>query len=271
MAVHVVHSTAPTCHWSWGYEAVMNRLRMVYGDQIELHVRLGCPYEDRDQWLVDYGMSAKEAEDWINSEASDTMEVALAPVSWATQPKDCMPATFAVQAARRQGEDIAWKFQRALVRRYAIEGKDPTTEVEILAAAKEVGLDVPRLKTDLADAEGLRAEYEAQGTRGPQVHAGFYNVVVTDDGKRRVILDYAFEPSDVEGAIDYISGGTLTKRPVGTDVAGYLREHGWAPLSEVGRVFDLDARGASDALEKLEKAGKVERRSFAGAPHWRAI
>lgn len=271
MVVHVVHATSPLCHWSWGYEAVMNRLRMVYGDQIQLTVRLAAPYEDREQWLVDYGMSAKETEEWINGELPGIMDVPLAPVVWSNQPQSCMPAVLAVQAARRQDEEGAWKYHRALLRRFAIEGKDPTTEAELLAAAKEVGLDVARLKKDLADQDGLREEYEQQGSRGPQVHVGFFNFVVTDGEKRRVILDYAFEPADVEGAVDYLSGGTLEKRPVGKDIAGYLREHGWAPLSEIGRVFDLDARGATEALESLEKTGKVERGTFAGAPHWRAM
>lgn len=266
--IHVVHATSPTCHWSWGYEAALNRLRMVYGDQVALTLRLGTPYESREQWLVDYGMSAKEATDWINGELPELMGVPLAPIRWETQPESCLPATLAVQAARRQDEDLAWKLHRALLRRFAIQSKDPTKPAEILAAAKEVGLDAARLKADLSKPEELREELEAQATRGPPVHVGFYNVVVWDGANRRVILDYAFEPEALEGAIEYLSGGMLTKRPVGSDVAGYLREHGLAPLSEIGRVFGLDAGEATETLERLEKDGAVERVTLAGAPHW---
>ena len=268
--VHVVHATSPLCHWSWGYEAALNRLRMVYGDQVDVVLRLGSPYEDRDAWLEEYGMTAKETEDWINQELPDVMDVPLAPVVWDRQPRSCMPAVLAVQAARRQDEERAWKLNRALLRRFAVEGKDPTPEAEILAAATQVGLDAARLKRDLADEAALREEYEAQGSRGPPVHVGFYNVVVTDGQNRRVVLDYVFDPEELEAAVDFISRGTLTKRAVGTDIAAYLREHGWAPLSEVGRVFGLDAQAATAALEKLERSGSVERATIANAPHWRA-
>ncbi len=49
--VHVHHATAPTCWWSWGYEAVMNRLPLVYGDQVQVHLYRGVVYEDVQQYL----------------------------------------------------------------------------------------------------------------------------------------------------------------------------------------------------------------------------
>lgn len=267
--ITVVHATAPGCHWSWGYEAVVNRLRLVYGDQIDLHVRIGCPYDSWPQWLVDYGMGEDEALRWIDEEVGPMMGVALARLQGTAPPPNMMPASLATLAALRQGEK-GWRFQRALVRMYAVEGKDPSADATIDAALRESGLDAARFRADWAKQDELRAEYEEQGAKGPPVHVGFYNFVVWDGGNRRVILDYAFDPEDVEGAIDYLSGGGLTKRAP-TDVAAYLREHGLAPLSEVGRVFGLDARGATEALEKLEKAGRVERVTLAGAPHWRAV
>lgn len=269
--IHVVHVTSPVCHWSWGYEAVMNRLKLVYGDQIELTVRLGCPYEDREQWLVDYGMSAQEASDWVNTEVPDLMGVPMAPVKWETQPKSCMPAALAVQAARRQDEERAWRLNRELVRRFATEAIDVTQDAILFDAVQAVGLDLAKFKADFAKKDELRAEYEEQGSRGPPVHVGFFNFVVTDGGNRRVILDYAFDPREIEGAVDYMGGGKLTKSKP-TDIVAYLKHNGLAPLSEIGRVFDLpDGKATTEALEKLEKAGKIERKTIAGAPHWNAL
>lgn len=265
--IHVVHATSPACHWSWGYEAALNRIRLVYGDQVQVHLRVGSPYESREQWLVDYGMSAKEAEDWINTEVADLMGVPIAKVRWASQPESTMPAALALMAALRQGEK-AWRFQRALVRMYAVEGKDPSSDAVVQVAVREAGLDAQRFATDLADQEARLHDYEHQ--EGPPVHVGFFNVAVWDGGNRKVILDYCFDPRDIEGAIDYLADGKLRKSAP-TDVVGYLREHGPAPLSEIGRVFDLaDAKAATEAVEKLEKAGRIERVQLGGAPHWRA-
>lgn len=267
--IQVVHATAPGCQWSWGYEAVFNRLRMVYGDAIDVHVRLGAPYEDWRQWLVDYGMTEPEACAWVNDEVAPIMGVALARAEPGKVAPTVLPASLAVLAARRVAPERAERFQRALLRMFAVEGADPSRPATIAAAAREAGVDAGRLEREMQDEASLREELEAEGSRGPPLHAGFYNVVVWDGGNRRVILDYAFDPEVVEGAIDYLSGGTLRKaRP--TDVVGYLREHGVAPLSEVGRVFGMDADEAMAALERLEKEGRLERVTLAGAPHWRA-
>lgn len=268
--VHVVHATSPGCHWSWGFEAAFNRLRMVYGDQVALHLRIGCPYEDKAQWLVDYGMTEKETEDWINDEMPGIMGVPIARVRWNAQPQSILPASLATLAARRQDETKAWRFNRALLRMFAVEGKDPGARPVIDAALAESGLDAERFARDFADEEALRRELEHQGAQGPPVHVGFYNVVVTDGEKRRVILDYCFDPQEIEAAIDYIAGGRLRKRALDPkDIPGYLREHGLAPLSEIGRVFGLAPEDAPGAVEAHEKAGRIERVMLAGAPHWR--
>lgn len=267
--IQVVHVTAPGCHWSWGYEAAMNRLRMVYGEQIALHVRLGCPYESWAQWLIDYEMSEDEAIVWMNDEAIPSMGVPIAPLRKGGQPPNVMPASLATAAALHQGEEKGWRFNRALLRMFAVEGKDPAKEEQHMAAAKEAHLDVAKFNADWADQDALRAEYEELTHRGPPVRVGFYNFVVWDGANRRVILDYSFDPRDIEGAIDYLSDGKL-KKTAPTDIVAYLRQHGVAPLAEIGRVFDFDSKdAATGALEKLEKAGKIERVTLAGAPHWR--
>lgn len=266
--IQVVHSTAPGCHWSWGYEAVVNRLRTVYGDQIDLHIRVGCPYESWEQWLVDYAMSEDEAVKWLNDEVGETMGVPIAPVRAGGAPATMLPASLALVAALHQGEKKGARFGRALVRMYAVEGKDPSSDEAIAAAARESAIDLARLRADLASGS-IRSEYDEQGSRGPPVHVGFYNFVIWDGGNRRVILDYAFDPRDIEGAIEYLSAGKLTKS-VPTDIVAYLREHGLAPLAEIGRVFDFESGAdATAALEKLEKAGRIERVTLAEAPHWR--
>jgi protein-disulfide isomerase-like protein with CxxC motif len=267
--VHVIHSTSPGCHWSWGYEAVLNRLRLVYGDQVRLHVALGCPYESWDQWLQDYGMTEPEAIAWVNDDMASTMGVPLAPMVAGRVPPTMMPATLAALAALREDELAGWRFHRALVRMYAVEGRDPSSAECIRDAAHEAGLNAHRIERALREEEAdLRNELETQHERMPPMHAGFYNLIVWDGGDRRVVLDYAFEPEVVEGAIDYLAGGTLRKEGP-TDIAAYLREHGRAPLVELRRVFAMPETEMLARLEAMEKAGAAERVTLAGAPHWR--
>ncbi|HLE97854.1 MAG TPA: DsbA family protein, partial [Candidatus Thermoplasmatota archaeon] len=183
-------------------------------------------------------------------------------------PATMLPATLAVMAARRQDGALEPRFTRELLRRFVVEGRDVTDETELLDAAKVAGLDVERFRKDWKDQDGLRADVEGQGRGWPHVPIGFYNLVVTD-GHRHVILDHAFDPALVEGAIDYLSGGTLAKAEP-KDVAAYLAMCGPTPLAEVQKVFRLAPKDAEQRLVELEKAGKARARTIAGARFWEA-
>ena len=129
-------------------------------------------------------------------------------------------------------------------------------------------LDEGKFKQDWADQAGLKADYEAQGgEQPPPAHVGFFNIAVADRHGRTVYLDQQFNPSVVEGAIDYISGGQL-KKTKPSDVLAYINAHGATPLIEIERVFQLTSREAQDELERLEKQAKAKRMSLAGETFW---
>src|ERR1700730_8972103 len=108
---------------------------------------------------------------------------------------------------------------------------------------------------------------DKQGEGFPHLPLGFFNLAVTDGAGRTVLLDNAFDPGLVEGAIDYLSAGRLTKRNP-KDIVGYLREHGLTPSVEIARVFTLKEKQAEASLENLRNEGKIERRLVLGKPHW---
>ena len=113
-----------------------------------------------------------------------------------------------------------------------------SSETVILEAVKEAALDGERFKRDWDDQAGLKADMEKQVEGAPPVHVGFFNIAVTDGRGRTVYLDQQFEPSVVEGAIDYLADGKL-KKAKPTDLAAYLGAHGPTPRVEVERVFGL--------------------------------
>ncbi len=137
-----------------------------------------------------------------------------------------------------------------------VEGQNITADAVLQEAAVEAGLDVPRFRPDNADQAARRAEYEAQ-TRGfPHLPIGFYKLAVIH-GRRTVLLDHAFEPSVVEDAIEWLSDGRLRKDQP-TDIVGYLRAHGPAPLVELRWVFGLPEPTLGERLSALRREGKVD-------------
>ncbi len=267
--IQVYHTTAPTCFWSWGYEAVFNRLRLVYGDQIGVNVMTSCVYTDLEEYLKHYELTFEGLLDWTR-EGSGIMGVPLAlDLTRETMPESVLPASLAAMAGYRQGPAKGARLHRALLRRWCVELQDVSKLSVQLEAAREAGLDPARFRRDVADRKGRQADLAHQGHGFPHLPLGFYNIIVSDEDSKTVVLDYAFDPAVVEDAIDWLSGGRL-KKAVPRDVAGYLREHGPAPLTEIARVFGLPPAKAEKDLTALVKNSKAERLSLAGAPHWRA-
>jgi len=267
--ISVVHFTAPTCWWSWGYEPVFNRLKAVYGEQINVLTFYGTVYEDVEEYKKSYELDDAGMLTWAK-EAQEIMGVPMhLNYRFDRMPKNLLPATLAVMAGERQGPEKGHRFYRALLRRNIVEDQDVTQEATILEAAKEAGLDIVKLKSDLVDQASLKNDLENQGEGAPPVHVGFYNIAVTDGHGRTVYLDQQFQPSVVEGAIDYLADGKLSKENP-TDVLAYLREQGPAYLDEVERVFNLSSQQAHAELERLEKLGKAKSLTLAGARFWSA-
>ena len=265
--IAVVHATAPTCWWSWGYESVFNRLKLVYGDQIETFVFYGAVYEDIEEYKKNYELDDAGMIAWAK-EAKEIMGVPMhLNYHFDRMPKNLFPATLALMAANRQGHEKGHRFYRALLRRSIVEDQDVTQETVHLNAAREAELDETKFKEDWANQASLKADYEAQGDKGPPVHVGFYNIAVTDWHGRTVYLEQQFHPSTVEGAIDYLAGGQLKKEKP-TDILAYIKAQGPTPLIEIERVFDLASKEAQAELERLEKQGKAKRSKLAEENFW---
>src|SRR5438552_14185173 len=63
--VKVVHFADPWCWWSWGLEPVLQRLREVYGDRLQVEYRMGGMCEDLDAWMKEYAVDEASTVDWI--------------------------------------------------------------------------------------------------------------------------------------------------------------------------------------------------------------
>ena len=102
--IQVYHSTAPTCFWSWGYEAVFNRLKLVYGDQIDIRVQVSCVYDNFEDYLKHYELTFDGLKEWTE-EAIGIMGVPLHTQIRREQfPASQLPASMAAMAARRQDD-----------------------------------------------------------------------------------------------------------------------------------------------------------------------
>jgi predicted DsbA family dithiol-disulfide isomerase len=137
--IAVVHFTAPTCWWSWGYEPVFNRLKLVYGDQINVLTFYGTVYEDIEEYKKNYELDDAGMAAWAK-EAQEIMGVPMhLNYRFDRMPKDMLPATLAVIAAERQGHEKGHRLYRALLRRNIVEDQDVTQEATIFGGGERSG------------------------------------------------------------------------------------------------------------------------------------
>lgn len=265
--IRLYHVVGPTCWWSWGYESVIHRVRLVYGDQVDIRLSVVPVWNDLEAWLKHSGIDHDGWEAW----AKESQKVMGLPIFTAygtsRQPKDTTIAALAILAAGRQGQPQSERLARELLRRSTVEGRDVSQGSEVLAAAREADLDLPKFQVAFADREGLQEQLAAQDEGTPHAPIGFYNLCVESDDGRRVTLDNAFDPKAVEDAIDYLAGGRLRKNSP-SDPVEYLRATGPAPLVEIARAFAWPADRAEKVLASLQRDGSVKTVTLAGAAHY---
>lgn len=270
--VQVVHLTSPLCHWSWGYEPIVNRLRMRYGKQIDIIVGQALPYTDRAQWLKDYEMNAEEAIQWARDDILPRIGMpVLLPSSWDGMPESTLPPAIAAKCAGIvHGPDAERHLSRALMHAAFVEGLDTSQDKVIADVVDALGLDNDRM----AEVAGTEAPGNALGEDAARCGHGanFYSLLVRDPKTDTVVtLPHAYDAKRVEDAVAYLSGGKAKPKPLKADVVAYAKENGPVPLIEFQKVFALPAPKAKTLVAKAEKAGKLERVTYRGvkAPFWK--
>lgn len=267
--IRVLHGASPFCWWSWGYEPVLNRLRLVYGDQIKVNTYQVPVYEDRDEHHRSYGTDdPKVRKEWVD-EAAALMRIPLDLGTLAAEPRSCVPGTLVCHAAEIVKPGAGERFARLVGYHLHMEhaGVDFDDDDALLKLAERAGAPAKAVEAAIEDGRAeasLREDAQAYH----MLRLNFYALQVRDAEGRTVTIDNAFDAAKVEEAVDWLSRGALRKRAVPQDLAGYVAAHAPLTLREVTEVFRVDAAKALAAGQQAEKAGKVARRDVRGMACW---
>ncbi|SMP14490.1 Predicted dithiol-disulfide isomerase, DsbA family [Flavobacterium hercynium] len=145
--VKVIYFTDPICSSCWGIEPQLRKLKLEYGNNIEIEYRMGGLLPD---WSYNSGGISKPsdvAHHW--DEASQYYDMPIDGDVWLEDPLDSSyPPSIAFKAAEIQSDDKAILFLRALRELVFLKKKNIAKWENIADAAKKAGLDVNQLKTD---------------------------------------------------------------------------------------------------------------------------
>lgn len=145
--VKVIYFTDPICSSCWGIEPQLRKLKLEYGNNLEIEYRMGGLLPD---WNYNNGGISKPsdvAHHW--DEVSVYYDMPIDGDVWLEDPlHSSYPPSIAFKAAQMQDNEKAVLFLREIREMVFLQKKNIAKWEHIEVAAKKVGLDVVQLKKD---------------------------------------------------------------------------------------------------------------------------
>jgi len=190
----VVYFTDPICSSCWGIEPQLRKLKLEYGEDIEIEYRMGGLLPD---WSYNSGGISKPsdvAHHW--DEVSVYYDMPIDGDVWLEDPLDSsFPPSIAFKAAQLQDQDKALLFLRELREMVFLKKKNIAKWEHMATAAKNVDLDVDVLKADYEGKAKVLFEEDLKLARAYRVR-GFPTMYFEDNsGKQEIVYGskaYAF-------------------------------------------------------------------------------
>lgn len=157
-SVKLIYYTDPICSSCWGIEPQLRKLKLEYGDAIEIDYRMGGLLPDWNYNSGGIGKPLDVAGHW--DEVSLHYDMPIDGDLWLEDPLDSSyPPSIAFKAAQLQGDDKAILFLREIREMVFLKKKNIAKWEHLEAAAKKVGLDTEKFKSDFENkAEALFEE-----------------------------------------------------------------------------------------------------------------
>jgi len=266
LPIEIVHFADPWCWWSWGLEPVIQRLREVYGDNVQVTYKMGGQFESLQDWMQEYGVDEHTTLDWVRESVELTKMPVRPDYYFRTEVTSSYPACRAFKAAQRQSEALAARYFRRMMEAFALECR-PATDDELVRLAAAIGLDGDALRRDLVSEEITRT-FEADMDEMRRSGVNFVSLLIRNRQGQQVVKGDMFTAKPFEAIIDDLVPGLPKRSPA--DILEYVEHHrAVVPAHEIAEVFRIPDEDARHRLEKLAASGLLTSYEFDGIPAWR--
>ena len=175
----VIYFTDPICSSCWGIEPQLRKLKLEYGQAIEIDYRMGGLLPD---WSYNSGGISKPsdvARHW--DEVSVYYDMPIDGDVWLEDPlHSSYPPSIAFKAAQMQDKVKAVVFLRALRELLFLHKKNITKWEHLETAAKQAGLDIDQFRADNEGKANTLFQEDLRLARELGVK-GFPSVFIVDD------------------------------------------------------------------------------------------
>ncbi|MGV8813577.1 MAG: ClpXP adapter SpxH family protein [Gelidibacter sp.] len=146
-SIKLIYFTDPICSSCWGIEPQLRKLKLEYGNAIEIEYRMGGLLPDWSYNSGGIGKPSDVASHW--DEVSVHYDMPIDGDLWLEDSlESSYPPSIAFKAAQMQDEEKAILFMREIREMVFLKKINIAKWEHLATAAKIVGLDVEQLKTD---------------------------------------------------------------------------------------------------------------------------
>lgn len=252
-AITLLYFTDPICSSCWGAEPQLRRLKMEYGEAIDIQYHMGGLLPSWD--IYNSGGISKPSDvagHW--DEVSPHYRMPIIGDVWLEDPlPSSYPPSIAFKAAELQGHDKAHIFLRRLREQVLVEKKNITKWPVIAEAATFAGLDTARLHSDFTGAAPALFQADLTLARSLGVR-GFPTFIFSNaDGGREVV--YGARPyATFEAAVKAVRPD-VQNASVPTDLEGLFQVHASWCAEEVAVVLGIPHEQAVQQLKQAQAKG----------------
>ncbi len=265
-AVKIVYYTDPICSSCWGIEPQLRKLKLEYGNSIEIEYRMGGLLPD---WSYNSGGISKPsdvAHHW--DEVSGYYDMPIDGDVWLEDPlASSYPPSIAFKAAQMQSSEKAILFLREIREMVFLQKKNITKWEHLEAAAKKVGLNSVQLKTDY---EGKAKELFAEDLKYGKTLGvrGFPTMFFTNtEGKTEIV--YGSKPyNEYENAILKLNAKT-TKNSYEKSIASVFSKYPTLTAKEFSELTGIDRNQCEQLLDEQVKKGMLEKITTKNGALWK--
>lgn len=263
--VKIIYYTDPICSSCWGIEPQLRKLKLEYGNNIEVEYRMGGLLPN---WSYNSGGISKPsdvAHHW--DEVSVYYDMPIDGNVWLEDPlNSSYPPSIAFKAAQMQDNEKAILFLREIREMVFLQKKNITKWEHLELAGKKVGLDIVKLKTDY---EGKAKElFEEDLKLGRELGVrGFPTMFFTDTTGQKEMV-YGSKPYSTFESTLLKLFPTATKKSYDKTWNAVFSKYNSLTAKEFSELTGTPRNESEKYLDDLTAKGQLEKLTTKNGAMW---
>ncbi|GAB3959209.1 protease adaptor protein SpxH [Spirosoma harenae] len=254
--VKIIYYTDPICSTCWGIEPQLRKLKLEYGQQIDIEYRMGGLLPD---WSYNSGGISKPsdvAHHW--DEVSLHYDMPIDGDVWLEDPlNSSYPPSIAFKAAQLQDQYKAVCFLREMREMVFLQKKNITKWEHLVAAAQKTELDLNQFK---ADYEGKAKDAFADDlVLGKQLGVRGFPTLFFVDSQGTQEKVYGLKPYAVYEDALRKQLSTAAKTPIRQDWESLFTTYNTMTAREFAELSGLPRQDSEPYLQNLTAQGHLTR------------